>query len=191
MATPESIRPRRRVRAYLLRESVSWLNGGLAIAGLLGLGSALGAVLHVLTGTDGEVLVAAPGYLGMPRTVEDIPFGLRLLDGSEQLMTGLALCLGAWMLRKVLLSISAGEPFEPRNPRRLRLLALAVFGGTTVAPVVAYWSDRAVLAHDGADPGDAYLPLNLWAPFVALAVLAGAQAFSHGRALDDDVDGLV
>ena len=180
-----------RVRAFLFRESIAWVGALLAVTGLAGLLNAVIQPINQLTKPVAEVLVNSADGRGAEFSTVDLPVWLNLLSETKSVAGSAALCAGAWMLRKVLLSIGAGQPFDPRNPRRLRWLALAVFVGTIIAPVATYWSARVVLGHVGADPLTAYLPLELWGPLLALVILAAAEAFRQGRQLADETAGLV
>ena len=129
-------------------------------------------------------------------TAFDLPAGLRALTELPASLTGLAIAVGAWLLARVISSIQAGRPFDRRNPGRLAGLAAAVVLGGVVSPVSEGLVATAVLEHLGlAGPGSPVALLATTIPLtpigVALAVLAAAEAFRRGGALQDEVDGLV
>lgn len=186
-----------RVRAYLLRESISWAAALLALAGLAGLAGALYLPIDRLRASEAWVMVRGADGDAVSLQLDVLPGWARMFSTADDVIGGVALCLGAWMLRRVLLSVGSGAPFDARNPRRLRWVALSVVLGTLLEPFSTYWATRAVLADAGADPATAYLRWEPWGPFglgdigLALLALAAAEAFAQGRRLADDADGLV
>jgi len=106
---------------------------------------------------------------------------------------------GALMLYRILLSIAAGRPFEPGNPKRIAGLA----GAIAVAAVVPWFLTSAaahLVLHRVGLTGP-HSPVTappvpsagsmLWQLLVPLLVLALAQAFRRGGELTRDVEGLV
>jgi hypothetical protein len=84
--------------------------------------------------------------------VEQLPAGLRLLAGAERALGALALGVGALLLRRLLLSIADGRPFDARNPRRIVIAACLLVGGVA-ASVAARVVSTAVLDHVGLGDG--------------------------------------
>jgi len=126
----------------------------------------------------------------------ELPAGLRLLSQASTSLLFLSVAGGAWCLALVLRSIRAGQPFDRRNPGRLTGLALAIIGGGVLAPIVGNVGANAVLGHlDLLGPGSPFVMVILDLTFnpllLAAIVLAFAEAFRRGGALDDDVEGLV
>jgi hypothetical protein len=127
----------------------------------------------------------------------ELPVLLQLLSELDHVVSGLTLCLSALLLRRILLSIADGRPFEADNPRRLVRLAVVLLVGGVGGAWAVWWSSTLILGHVGLDPtGTA--PIRLPGQLVAvqpllwaLLALAAAVAFRRGRELLDDTDGLV
>jgi hypothetical protein len=95
------------------------------------------------------------------------------------------------LLRRVVRSVRAGDPFVPVNARRLQIMGWALVGWP-VAATLGSLAQATLVDRNGAQ--DVALPvfeLPLW-PFAAgLVVLVLARVFSTGARLRDDVEGLV
>jgi hypothetical protein len=130
-------------------------------------------------------------------SAEELPAGLRLLSQASTSLLFVSVAIGAACLSLVLRSITAGTPFDRRNPPRLTGVAAALVLGGVVAPVVGNLAANAVLDHLGllTQPGAPFRVVILDLPFngllFAALVLAIAEAFRRGGALAHDVDGLV
>jgi len=128
--------------------------------------------------------------------VDELPTGLRVLTELSTSLTALAVAVGAWLLARVISSIQDGRPFDRHNARRLAAVAAAVVLGGTVAPMLdGFVNDLVVQAVEPVAPGSPLTAVVFefrMAPlFVAVLLLAGAEAFRRGRELADDVAGLV
>ncbi|MEN3298408.1 DUF2975 domain-containing protein [Pseudonocardia sp.] len=130
--------------------------------------------------------------------VPGLGIGLRLLAGLGSLLSAFAVVLGAWLLRRVMLSIGQGRPFDPANTRRLAVIAGLVLLGGAGASLLTWVGARGVLAQLHLEPNDAaspifdgFGPFGLGSVLVALVVLACAEAFRRGRQLAEDADGLI
>lgn len=196
------------------RGSASWAATVLLLVAVLGVGLAVQQVVGELTAPGTAVPVRA--VAGMPAVdvppgatltpdvdagselrVADAPPWLELLALAEPVVFGLSVLAWALLLRRVLWSVAAGRPFDPHNPRRLRLVALAVLVGGPGGSLLSFLAAAALLDHVGiawAAPG---APIGApWAVrlsgllWVVLA-LAAAEAFRQGSRLADDVAGLV
>jgi Protein of unknown function (DUF2975) len=207
-----------RVKPYISRSgmgAVTWLLLAVAVLAVL---VAVAAPLRQLTeaGATVPVTLADPDSLrittpaalpagarlvgaedGVVRLqVAALPVGLRLLAAASTSLLLLAIAIGSACLALVLRSIRAGEPFDRRNPSRLRVVAGALVLGSLGASVADTLAGDAVLSHLGLHPGDSPftlvvldLPLN---PLLGAALLlAAAEAFRRGGALTAEVDGLV
>ena len=125
--------------------------------------------------------------------VQDLPTQLRLLAAAPAAWASLAVLAACWMLFGLLRSIGEGRPFADANVRRLHVLSGLVIVGVLGANLLEKWAATAVLTELGLD-GSALTspPVFALAPFlIALLILAVAEAFRHGRALQRDVSGLV
>ena len=129
-------------------------------------------------------------------TAFDLPAGLRALTELPASLSLLGLAAGAWLLARVLATISDARPFDRRNPRRLAGVAAAVLLAGLVGPLVERPVAAAVLSHLGLDgPGSPLTLVLLEVPLtpvgLALVALAAAEAFRRGGALEDEVEGMV
>lgn len=139
-----------------------------------------------LAGADGATLVA-----------EELPTNLRILTQLPWTLAGALLLTGAWLLRRMLLDIAAGRPFDPRMPGRLRGLAVVVLAGTLFPGLLEGVASVVVTQHLGGLPDGSPLAVPLFdaqltPPLLVVALLiVAAQVFESGRQLTDDVQGLV
>ena len=126
----------------------------------------------------------------------DLPAGLRALTELPASLGALAIAVGCFLLARVISTVHDGRPFDRRNPGRLAGLAAAVLLGGLVAPLSEGIVSTAVLEHLGlAGPGSPVALFDVMVPLtpvgVALALLAAAEAFRRGGALEDEVEGMV
>jgi hypothetical protein len=128
-------------------------------------------------------------------TASELPGGLRALTELPASLSALAVAVGAWLLARVIATIRDGRPFDRRNPGRLAGIAAAVVVGGLVAPLSAGPVAVAVLTHLGLDGPDAPVGFSTTIPLapigLALVLLAAGEAFRRGRALEDEVEGMV
>lgn len=188
---------------------------------LISIGAAITAVvqpINQLTQPGGTVLVelteeaqeqALAALQGMPRgswlQFDEGGFPMRLhigsLDWPLRLLTeaGPSLLLGCLAAAGVLLhltlrGIRAGAPFERANPLRLRVIGLLLILGGLGSQLLETVARMAVIEFSGAAASGVVAvsaSLDLGWGLAGLAALALAEAFARGRALADDVDGLV
>ncbi|NEK86767.1 DUF2975 domain-containing protein [Blastococcus saxobsidens] len=143
---------------------------------------------------EGVVLTAAdPDAL---LTAFELPAGLRALTELPASLGAIAVAVGAWLLARTLWAIHDGHPFDRRNPGRLAGLAAAVVLGGLVVPLAEGLVATAVLEHlDLAGPDSPLVLLSTSLPLtpigLAFALLAAAEAFRRGRALEDEIEGTV
>jgi Protein of unknown function (DUF2975) len=120
----------------------------------------------------------------------------QLLGRGDAAVFGLAVGVGAWLLRPVLDSLAAGRPFGAGNARRLAGLAGAVVVAGSVGPVLPQLGSLAVLDRLGlVGPGSPFVMGLTLASTPALLVgallLVLAEAFRQGERISRDVEGLV
>ncbi len=119
--------------------------------------------------------------------------GQRLLDLLPGILMAGLVMLSCWCVVLVLRTVASGDPFDPLNVTRLRVVAGSLVVGAPVAYFLRMVGDAMVLT--GLDvPGlDTTFTLDIpWVPMVAgLVVAMLAEAFKAGSRLRDDVDGLV
>jgi len=162
------------------------------------------------TGTT-KVIVDSPSRLAAPKeassaaflgpwsptteaelTVQQLSMPVRTVTLLPGALAGLAILVSAWMLFGLLRTIGGGAPFDPKNVRRLRILAATVLVGWLGTNALDAWSAHVLIRE--ANLGGAASPPAVFglAPFAcAVLVLAVALAFQEGRALQDDVAGMV
>jgi hypothetical protein len=119
----------------------------------------------------------------------------QLLSRGAGLITGLCLLWGALVVRRLVLSISGGQPFQRGNPARLTQLAGLIAAATIAAGVFPYLAAHLVLGRLGlsgpASPLYAHLAIAGAPLLVALFLLVLAQAFRRGAELAQDTEGLI
>jgi hypothetical protein len=119
----------------------------------------------------------------------------QLLSRGASLITGLCLLWGALVTRRLVLSISGGQPFQRGNPARVTQLAGLIVAATVAAGVLPYLASRLVLGRLGlsgpASPLYAHLAIAGAPLLVALFLLVFAQAFRRGAELAKDTEGLI
>ena len=119
----------------------------------------------------------------------------QLLGRGAGMITGLCLRWGALAVRRLVLSISRGQPFQRGNPARVTLLAGLIVAATIASGVLPYLAAHLVLGRLGltgpASPLYAHLAIAVAPLLVALFLLVFAQAFRRGAELAQDTEGLI
>jgi hypothetical protein len=119
----------------------------------------------------------------------------QLLGRGAGLITGLCLLWGALVVRRLVLSISGGQPFERGNAARVTQLAGLIVAATIAGGVLPYLAAHLVLERLGlsgpASPVYPHLVIAGAPLLVALFLLVLAQAFRRGAELAQDAEGLV
>lgn len=211
MATPRPyVRPR---TVQLLADAVLLIGVVLAVAGVA---YAANGATQARGEVEVPVTLASPeGAAGVPIARADLPAGSRLETPADRLvlrvtdstvteqlasrgdllLIGLAAGAGGLLLRRLLLSVADGRPFEPANARRIAvgagLVALAGTLGPTLPQLAAVLVlDRLGLTGPGG-PFEVGVSFDLWPLLVTPVLLALAEAFRRGAELADDVHGLV
>jgi hypothetical protein len=120
----------------------------------------------------------------------------QLLSRGDAVVLGLAIGLGAWLLRPLLAAVALGQPFGGGNARRLAGLAVVVVAAGEIGPLLPQVGAIAVL--DRLDLTGPDSPFVVQLRFsLGLALLVGAlllvlaEAFRQGERLSADVEGLV
>lgn len=128
--------------------------------------------------------------------VFELSWPLRLLtEASTSLLLG-CLAGAGFLLASVVRSISAGQPFAAANPGRLRIIAVLLLTGGVASQYVEGFSRFVLLDRTGAadtptSPVAISASLDLSWVFFSVIILVLAQAFARGRAITEDVEGLV
>ena len=119
--------------------------------------------------------------------------GQRLLALLPGLLLAVLVVLACWCIVLLLRTVASGDPFDPLNVTRLRVVAGALVLGAPVAYVLQVFSDAMVLGGLDVTGLDTTFTLEIpWLPMLAgLVVAMLAEAFKTGSRLRDDVDGLV
>ena len=118
--------------------------------------------------------------------------GQRLLVVAPPVVASLTGMLVAVLLLRLLGTVRRGEPFVAANVRRLRLIAVAIAVGSTVAQLLELAGRASLLSEPAIEP---FVKLTFemsFAPLVAaLLVAAVAEITAVGTALHREVEGLV
>ena len=119
--------------------------------------------------------------------------GQRLLALVPGLLMAVLVVLSCWCVVLLLRTVASGDPFDPVNVTRLRIIAGALVLGVPVASVLQVVSDATVLGSLDVAGLDTTFTLEIpWVPMLAgLVVAMLAEAFKAGSRLRADVDGLV
>jgi hypothetical protein len=119
----------------------------------------------------------------------------QLLSRGAGLVTGLCLLWGALVMRRLVLSISRGQPFQRGNAARITQLAGLIVAATIAAGVLPYLAAHLVLGRlrlgGPASPLYAHLAIAGAPLLVALFLLVLAQAFRRGAELAQETEGLI
>jgi len=117
----------------------------------------------------------------------------RLLALAPGLLAAGLVVLSCWCIVLLLRTVAAGDPFDPVNVTRLRVLAGALVVGAPLAYFLQVVSNAMVLGNMDLGRLDLTFTLDLpWVPMLAGMVVAMlAEAFKSGSRLRADVDGLV
>lgn len=166
--------------------------------GVCGISGAFGVVLAISRlFSDAPVSREVRGR-GREASVDEPSTWLRLLDASPMLLQGLLMLAVGFLLLVVVVDIQRGVPFEAKSARRLRFCAGLVGLGAPAWLALSTWADLAVLdaarAKHGRGFGFYFLDeLSLVMPWFLVAALFAvfAHAFTAGRQLADDSEGLV
>jgi hypothetical protein len=135
-----------------------------------------------------------PGGDGL-QYVSPAPTGQRLLAAGPTLLVSLLFATGAILLAGIARDIAAGRPFAPGVSSRLSGLALVALAAAFLPSAIGGLA-QAMLLDGTALVDDGPLTIVVMDLQVALVVLAGVvgvldRAVRHGRALADEVEGLV
>jgi Protein of unknown function (DUF2975) len=118
-----------------------------------------------------------------------------LFDRGGFAVAGACMGLGALLLRRLLLSIGAGQPFQPGNAARIAAIAGLLAAATIAAGVLPYIAARLVLGRLGlggpGSPVTAHLAISVTPLLLAVFLLAIAEAFRRGSDLAKDAEGLI
>jgi hypothetical protein len=119
-----------------------------------------------------------------------------VLARGDAVVLGLAIGVGALLVRQVVRSVADGRPFDPRNARCLIWLAVVVAVAGWVGPWLPSVASEMALARMGVGAEQGVLPRwsgdpGLWPVLVSLVLIVLAQAFRQGERLTRDVEGLV
>ncbi len=119
----------------------------------------------------------------------------QLVAHGGSAVVGLCLGWGALLVRRLLLSIGRGQPFQRRNAARIAGIAGLIVAASLAAGMLPYLAARLVLDRLGlGGPGSplyAHLAIPAAPLWLALFLLAFAQAFRRGTELASDAEGLV
>lgn len=143
----------------------------------------------VLARAEGVTLSAAQSA---QLTFTDPSLGQRVLLVLPTIALSVLILFGIYLLFLIARTLCAGEPFTPRNPRRLYGIAVLIAVGTVVDGLLtAICTDQLVAGTALAErvPFRVDIPLTPFA--VAFLVAALAEAFRIGVRLREDTEGLV
>lgn len=131
-------------------------------------------------------------------SIDDASTRLKLLSALPDVLVALATGLVCVLLLLILMDTHSGRPFQSHNVRRLRGVAAVIFAAAVLVPLAHAWANHEVMSAALADNEMGISGLfdydsgtTLAWSFVALLVLAVAEAFRIGGNLADDVEGLV
>lgn len=126
-------------------------------------------------------------------TITDPTIAQRLLVATPVLFVALLVGVGAWLLYGITARIHRGDAFGRSTITRLRALAIMVLLGGVVAPFLMLGtrfvlSDQLLAAPEVLFTIDA---TTAWPVIVGLLLVLLTEVFTRGRALSDDLEGLV
>lgn len=172
--------------------------GGLAFAVVMAAGGTFGVV-----GVAGDPAVVRLGLLdraeplaGLDPTLADVPLANRLLFAVGPLLTAASWLVAARLVRRVLVAIGTGRPFDDDAVRRLPRVALVLGGGALAAlaaDVVATLAllGSAAMAELYADMASDSFEFPGTTFVCAVVIGALGVAFRKGAAMERELAGLV
>jgi hypothetical protein len=143
---------------------------------------------------EGSWLEFVPDLYSMSLHVFELGWPLRLLSEAGASLLLACLAGAGLLLFRTLRTIRLGVPFDPANPRRLRLIGLLVLVGGLGGQALDAVARFALLDAAGRVTPNPILTtatLDLTWAVTGLIALALAEAFAAGRRLTDDVTGLI
>ncbi len=156
---------------------------------------AQGQAVAAITGVpQGSWLESVPDLYSMSLHVFELGWPLRLLAEAGTSLLLACLAGAGLLLFRTLRTIRLGAPFDPANPRRLRMIGLLVLVGGLGGQVLDALARFALLDAAGSvtpSPIVTSASLDLTWVVAGLVALALAEAFAVGRRLTDDVTGLI
>ncbi len=125
-------------------------------------------------------------------TVADPSLGQRILLDLPGLFDAVPILLGIYWLFLVARTLSAGDPFAPRNPKRLFGIGVLIVVGSLGDSLLTALTTHQLVA---GTPLEAHVPFAFHFSFlplgIAAIVAALAEAFRVGVRLRADTEGLV
>ncbi|WP_183095981.1 hypothetical protein [Nocardioides stalactiti] len=170
----------------------------LALAGFSGVLAAVGALVRAATDDRLEREIRS-----RPRTpmIDDPSTWIALLDAAPAVLLGVVMMVVSWLLLVVVVDIQRGVPFDGRAVRRLRVSSALISVGIFAHALISAWADVEVLErvprprHGGNQDFSYYFlgEVLYAAPWLLVAAFLAvfAHAFTVGRSLADDQEGLV
>lgn len=152
------------------------------------------AVAAITGVPPGSWLEFVPDLYSMSLHVFELSWPLRLLSEAGTSLLLACLAGSGLLLFRTLRTIRLGAPFDPANPRRLRVIGLLVLVGGLGGQALDAFARFALLDAAGPVTPNPLLTsatLDLTWAVTGLVALALAEAFSVGRRLTDDVTGLI
>ncbi|GAA4102801.1 DUF2975 domain-containing protein [Actinomadura miaoliensis] len=136
--------------------------------------------------------VALRGTRTAELVVADPSLGERVLLVLPGVAGALLLVVILELLLRVARTLRDGDVFDPRNARRLYVIALAVLLDATLVPLLDTITTTVLVSGTAVEPSVeiSYELSALWL-LVASLVAAAAGAFGHGARLRADTEGLV
>jgi hypothetical protein len=141
-----------------------------------------------------EPLFLAPATDAVDLHADDLPRATAALTEADDLVVGLLILVGAWLLARVLRDISAGRPFAPGAANRITGIAVVVAAAGLLPEAVRTVATIVVLERYDLGPGSGIgfgMELDLSAFLLAAVLFVVAEVFRQGTRLAADTEGLV
>jgi hypothetical protein len=165
----------------------------LHVGGLIDLESTRDVGVTGLTNAlaeGGSLSLSAAGSATL--TVADPSLGQRVLLDLPGVFHALSILLGIYWVFLVARSVSAGDPFAPRNPGRVFGISILIVVGSLGENLLTALTTHQLVA---GTPLEAHVPFAFHFPLLPLGIAAVlgalAEAFRVGVRLRADTDGLV
>jgi hypothetical protein len=154
----------------------------------------------ILAGIDHAKLVRLPRHVSatgdLPVTVDvrHVSFGLVLVTAIRYLVFAISGLVAVWMLRGLIGTARAGDPFVAENVRRLRVIGLVLLLYPPLSSLSHMVLESVYIQRDAAlarvlEPRA--FELNVLTLLAGLSVLVLAQVFARGVELRTDLEGTI